>query len=75
MGMNNNNKNKHIEAKLLLSVGCVFRCKPEVAEGILDYVKSKVELIYVKQSYGRLWIRESIPDVTVDGGMEGFEND
>lgn len=54
---------------LLLSVGVVFRTQPENAKGIIEGLSQDAEIIYLKQSYGKLWVVEAHEDCEVWGGQ------
>jgi hypothetical protein len=67
----NNNLNKAPSKKgILLTVGVVFRCKPEKAEGIVDTLGKEAEIVFIKQGFGKLWIKEENPECE-----RGFGND
>ena len=46
------------EKSILLTVGLVVRCEPEKAEGLIEQIGKSAKIIYLKQSYGKLWIKE-----------------
>jgi hypothetical protein len=52
--------NEEIKDKkgLLLSLGLVLKCEAEKAKEIIEQLKATAEVVYIKTSYGRLWIKE-----------------
>lgn len=62
--MKTKEKEGTLKSKPFLNVATVFRVTPEKLEEVLEELsKSVPEIIYIKHSYGKLYIKEEISDL------------